>query len=262
MCFRLEEPDADASDTAPWTLRFLLQDRADPSLLIPAADAWNANRSLANVFQARAVNPRELILYALGHAVCLFPRIESGLKQSAPTGVELSLEEAFDFLLTRAPALEQAGIAVILPGWWSAKNKNKGLAVRARIKTPRGENARSLSMSDLVRVDWSAALGDEVLDAGERPEEAPAAQPLAADPKVFWQGGELPEGFWTFGKPSRIAAPLLLQLGNLPFWHGRVDMVEALQDVYIAAAAAGQRVFDGQAPCPEKQADAVSDHIS
>jgi hypothetical protein len=46
LCFRLDEPEGDVdapgrSARATWNVRYLLQDVADPSLLIPAHQAWN-----------------------------------------------------------------------------------------------------------------------------------------------------------------------------------------------------------------------------
>src|SRR5262249_9774770 len=46
LCFRLEEPPANGDGpgftvpSAPWQVRYLLQAQDDPSLLLPAADAW------------------------------------------------------------------------------------------------------------------------------------------------------------------------------------------------------------------------------
>jgi hypothetical protein len=54
LCFRLEEPEPDGVDTAEdgrevWYVRYLLQAADDPSLLLPAQDAWRARGPQASL---------------------------------------------------------------------------------------------------------------------------------------------------------------------------------------------------------------------
>jgi hypothetical protein len=44
LCFRLEEPSAVGDGDRPWSVRYILQARRDPSLLIPAENAGRAAR--------------------------------------------------------------------------------------------------------------------------------------------------------------------------------------------------------------------------
>ena len=61
LCFRLEEPavapaDADGADDritpaeGSWRIRYLLQAHRDPSLLLPASEAWSDRRQVAKLF--------------------------------------------------------------------------------------------------------------------------------------------------------------------------------------------------------------------
>ena len=73
LCFRLEEPpgekqnqDTILPDQGAWHVRFLLQAEDDPSLIIPAQDAWSVRGQQAKILQRGNFNPREYLLAALG----------------------------------------------------------------------------------------------------------------------------------------------------------------------------------------------------
>ena len=74
------------------------------------------------------------------------------------------------------------------------------------------------------------------------PREEP--QPLPADPDAFW-GRPPPEP--DPGPVDRAAAPAapLRQLGPFPFWRGEMDLLEALEPVYRAAAERGGELAVG-----------------
>jgi acetoacetyl-CoA reductase len=60
LCFRLEEPAPEEDEVerpwspgeAAWTLRYLIQSNSDPSLIVPAAEAWRARGRAAAAFKA------------------------------------------------------------------------------------------------------------------------------------------------------------------------------------------------------------------
>src|SRR4029450_4778616 len=104
-----------------WYVRYLLQAADDPSLLIPARDAWNGKRNNTLPLTRNGFNAREYLLSSLGQAAGICPRIETSLKTAAPGGYELDATGAYEFLTERAQALEQAGFGVLLPAWWTRK---------------------------------------------------------------------------------------------------------------------------------------------
>jgi hypothetical protein len=80
LCFRLEEPEAkdgegDLRDDH-WYVRYLLQAADDPSLLVPAAEAWDARGRPAALLRRGGFQPREFLLAMLGQASSLSTRIE------------------------------------------------------------------------------------------------------------------------------------------------------------------------------------------
>ena len=187
LCFRLEEPEQpDGPDLiAPpgtWHLRYLLQANDDPSLLVPAADAWHAPLTLpsppggegrvrgggkAALLRRGAFNAREYLLSALGQAAAIDATIERSLKKADPDGTDFDASTAHAFLTERAWVLEQAGFGVLLPSWWTRKGTKQKLSVRAHVKTPKMQGGSGLGLTDLVVFDWQVAVGDTTLTLKE-----------------------------------------------------------------------------------------------
>ena len=85
LCFRLEEPEEQDDETSGgvatasassrvlpsrgrWHVRYLLQAADDPSLIVPAAQVWNARGRQAAPLKRGKFRPREYLLSALGQA--------------------------------------------------------------------------------------------------------------------------------------------------------------------------------------------------
>ena len=175
LCFRLEEP-ADggeeergrrAATRGAWYVRYLLQPQDDPSLLLPAKDAWTPTGRKASSFSRWNGGIQEYLLSALGQAAGLCPHIERSLKTSQPGGYSLDATGAHEFLTERAVALEQAGFGVMLPAWWTRKGTKVRLAVQAHVRSPKMQGAGGPSLGDIVRFDWEVALGDATMTREE-----------------------------------------------------------------------------------------------
>ena len=160
LCFRLDEPEADA---APWRVRYLLQPVTDPSLLVPAEDVWRGSREVARALGAETEDLRENLLAQLGQASGLVCRIEASLRDPAPAGFDLDVSGAYEFLTLTGTVLAQAGFRVLLPAWWGRRGAGARLALRARVRSPELTGSSGLSLSDLVQFRWEAALGGEPL---------------------------------------------------------------------------------------------------
>ncbi len=183
LCFRLEEPEdnARANDrhgSDAWYVPYLLQATDDPSLLIPAQDAWNAKGSKAALLKRGGFNVREYLLSSLGQAAGICPRIEASLKMATPGGYALDATGAYEFLTEKAMALEQAGFGVMLPAWWTRKGTKLRLTARAEVKSPKLQARGGLSLDTLVEFQWQVALGDEHLSFEELKALAKLKQPL------------------------------------------------------------------------------------
>jgi SNF2 family DNA or RNA helicase len=175
LCFRLEEPEADEGTGAgksrhaesAWKVRYLLQAADDPSLLVPAETAWSAKGRKAGVLKRGEFNAREYLLAALGQASGICPNIESSLRTSAPHGYSLDTMGAYEFLIQKAWALEQAGFGVLLPAWWTRKGTKQKITARAKVKSPKMQGGGRLSLEEIVHFDWEVAIGDETLTLAE-----------------------------------------------------------------------------------------------
>ncbi len=164
VSFRLEEPEGDAD---LWMVRYLLQSSRDPSLIVPAAEAWNLKPHAAAALGKNPAFIRERLLASLGEAAGMYPPIEVSLRERAPEGCVLDAPRAHEFLRDTAAVLEQSGFGVMLPAWWTRKGSRVRLTARAHVKSPAMQSSGGLSMDTLVSFNWKLALGDETLSAAE-----------------------------------------------------------------------------------------------
>ena len=178
LCFRLEEPtdEAKGNGRRPWSVSYLLQARRDPSLLIPAAKAWEGHAAERLLGAPRV---REHLLASLGQAAGLCPPVEQSLHGPAPSGYTTDTHGAHAFLTQSAAALEQAGFGVLLPSWWTGKGTRLRLGVRAQVRSPKmKESGAGVGLEELVHVDWQVALGDDALTPAELKALARMKEPL------------------------------------------------------------------------------------
>nr|WP_256127890.1 DEAD/DEAH box helicase [Arthrobacter sp. SDTb3-6] len=169
----LDTPDA-AAQTHPWKVDFLLQSAADPSLLVAADQVWRDGDALARWLG----RPQEVLLAELGKAARAYPGLEPGLRQSRPTGLELTSEQAFAFLQDGAPALDGAGFGVQLPAWWDRQSK---LGLKLSAATPMGDDTgkpAAFGREQLCDFRWSLAVGEHTLSDEEIAALAQAKAPL------------------------------------------------------------------------------------
>jgi SNF2 family DNA or RNA helicase len=184
-CFRLSEVSTlhDPSDPGPdpldqtgegtrWVLEFLLQSTTDPSLLVPAAQVW------AGAAERLLAEPQELLLAELGRAALVYPTLAGALRQARPDHLDLTVDDAHEFLTTRAALLVEAGFGVQLPSGWDGARR-VGLTLSAR-STPadRVLTRSGLGREQLAEFRWSIAVGDEELSEEEISELVATKAPL------------------------------------------------------------------------------------
>jgi SNF2 family DNA or RNA helicase len=238
LCFRLEEPENDTSPELPpaataalWQVRYLLQARTDPSLLVPAEAVWKAPEGKSKIWSQPGFQPREHLLFSLGQASGICPRIEDSLKTPAPAGYELDAAGAHDFLNNKAIGLEEAGFGVMLPGWWSRRKGTKArLSATVRVKSPFQKGA-GLSLSALLDFDWQVSIGGENITLTELRALAALKAPLVKF-----------RGQWVQVNAEEIQAAL-------EFWkkkeRGQTTAREVLQMALGASELPGPLQFSG-----------------
>ncbi len=161
-------------DDEHWRLRLLLQAKDDPSLLVPAALAWEPDGAAQLGPHFRGAKQQTLL--ALGRLANIFPPA-ANVQTDNPTVITLDLAEAYTFLSTAAPLLELEGFVVIVPSWWLKRSR---LSASLTLNAPDSYRHSSgfFEVGDLISYDWQLALGGETVDAAEFERLAQMKQPL------------------------------------------------------------------------------------
>ena len=153
LCLRVREPERGDG----WTVEMLAQDRDEPSLVLPLGDVW-AGRS---PFGPSAV---EDLLTSLGRMARLAPELGAVLDEAAPDSLVLDGASVVRLLRERAGALDDAGIGVLLPSWWSHRPRLGLRAKAAKQSSPSSSGAAGgLGIDAIVAFSWEAALGQQRL---------------------------------------------------------------------------------------------------
>jgi SNF2 family DNA or RNA helicase len=244
--FRLSEVDT-PDGSSPWRLGFLLQSMEDPSLLVPAGQAWNDDGSLSRWLD----RPQELLLAELGRASRVYPALVGALKTACPTGLDLDADGAYDFLSGAASLLDEAGFGILLPSWWSRRAK-LGLVLSAHTPVEGVvEGASRFGRDQLMQFDWQLAVDDSTLTQDEIAALAQAKAPLvrlrgqwvAVDPEQLRRGLEFlqrqPDSWGTAAEvlalagshPDDVDLPLDLTSVRADGWLGELLGGAAAQSV-------------------------------
>jgi hypothetical protein len=215
LCVRLATPSAVVAADEPqtrWPLGYHLMAADDPSLLVPAQQVWEGQAAL----RRSSGDPQEALVRGLAEAARLFPPIDASLSERQPVGLDLTPEQAAEFLTHGASALSAAGLAVVLPAELTAAGARR-LRARLRVGQPvtdpgAGIVEGGLSSDGLRQFRWEAAIGDDALTPEEFAEIVALKQPL-----VLWKGQ------WI-----RLDADDLPKLVDLVGRSGELTVVEAL----------------------------------
>ena len=177
LCFRLEEPDKGSKE---WFVRYMLQARDDPSLIVTAGSAWESESSVL----PRGADAKEFLLTSLGRATVICDKIGKGLGtvdngsgQTAIQGVILDSTGAYEFLTRDAAALEQAGYGVIFPAWWTGRGTKAKIKAKADVKQDMKAGGM-LNLGTIVQFEWEIAIGDKNVTIEELERLAEAKSPL------------------------------------------------------------------------------------
>jgi len=198
--------EGSASDVAPWRVEILLQAKDDPSVLVPAGDVWSSNGSGLKALGRRIADPQERLLGGLGHALRLWPELEPALRESAPTGLDLTPEAVIGFLRDAAPALEQAGFGVLAPPWWSQRLR---LKLKMEPFEELQEGSGLFGLEGLCAYEWRIAVGEATLTLSELRELAALKLPLV-----------MARGRWIVLRPEDVEAAIA-------FFESRAERGEA-----------------------------------
>ncbi|MFN6568507.1 DEAD/DEAH box helicase [Dendronalium sp. ChiSLP03b] len=181
LCFQLYSPAAEEIEN--WQMQFLIASKQDPSLKQSLADYWIMNqKTKAGVHKQFGKDFETNLLLNLGYAARMYPKLWQGLETDKPTGMQLTLEEAFDFLQESAWLLEDAGFKVIVPAWYTPAGRRRA-KIRLKASSPKqaptkGESKSYFGLDSLVQYQYELAIGEQVVTRQEWEQLINAKAPL------------------------------------------------------------------------------------
>ena len=174
--------EADAKQVDQWQLVFFLTSHKDPSLKLDLAEFWaDKDHFHALLQQQFGQGIEQQILINLAQASRIYPKLWQGMEGSEPDSVQLTLDEAFEFLKESAWILEDAGFKIIIPAWLTPKGRRRAkLRLRSggKSKTAAASAQSYFSMDKLTEYQYQLAIGNETLNAEEWQQLVDAKTPL------------------------------------------------------------------------------------
>ena len=233
LCVRVSEPIA--ADEA-WQIDLLARDVDEPSLMVPLEDVWDATAPFAP-------GALEDLLGGLGRLVRLAPELSPVLDAAVPTGIDLDDHTLLGFVRDHTADLEDSGIAVLLPSWWT---RGRRLGLRAKTSNSSDDGAvteAGFSLEQMVEFKWEAALGDRRLTKADLKTLEAAADAKRALVRV--------RGEWVQVDPAEIEA-ILRHVGDRGEATGAellraglgIDTIAAPHDVAVVGVVAGGALGD------------------
>lgn len=181
LCFQLHSPDAEQIDN--WQMQFLVASKQDPSHKLALADYWIMNqKTKTDVHQQFGKDFETKLLLNLGYAARIYPQLWQGLETDCPVGMQLTLEEAFDFLKDSAWVLEDADFKVIVPAWYTPKGRRRAKirlkASSRKLAATKGKTKNYFGLDSLVQYQYELAIGEQVVTPQEWEQLINAKAPL------------------------------------------------------------------------------------
>ena len=141
--------DDDGNVDPFWTIRFQLQSRIDPSLVVDAADFW---KTPAAVMERLGQQAEITLLAGLRRTSQLVAPLATVLDENAPTVAALH-EDDLDLLLDRLDDLADADVEVRFPSELIAPRIERTLVIAAE-PAPTGAMSSVLDLENLLTVNW------------------------------------------------------------------------------------------------------------
>ena len=179
LCFQLESP---AKPEETWQVLFQIASKQDPSLRISLGDYWRLRPTQQQQLEAQFGEDFEQhLLLNLGYAARVYPKLWQGLQTDQPIGINLAVDDAFDFLKEAAWVLEAAGYKVIVPAWWTPQGRQRAkVRLKAQGRQPSGNDKSKsyFSFETLVGYKFELAIGDQKVSEREWQQLVNAKTPL------------------------------------------------------------------------------------
>jgi hypothetical protein len=122
LCVKLAE------SSGAWRLEYLMK-YPRTGEMVPVEDVWSGEVCRSG---ESGDYMRRCVLLILGRMGAMVKPVQRSLEQNAPTGCDLSEDEAAEFLLSQIQALETSGVGVYFPDWWPDASSIR-LTLRGRV---------------------------------------------------------------------------------------------------------------------------------
>lgn len=180
FCFKLKEPN---QNNNKWNLIFLVESKKDPSLKIVLDDYWHFNEKTKKLTTKTFGSDLEKnMLLDLGYSAKIYPKIWESMNTDKPSSLDLTTEEAFEFLKEKAVVMESSGFKIILPAWWTPEGRKKAkikLKASSSSKTSSKASSKSFfSAESLINYEYKLSIGDIELSEKEWKELVNSKTPL------------------------------------------------------------------------------------
>ncbi|MEC9373463.1 MAG: SNF2 helicase-associated domain-containing protein, partial [Planctomycetota bacterium] len=128
LCLRLNEPFlltepedfASPDEDFVWSISFHLQSVDREGVMLDADEIWSLTGESTAVDGRRVEDPKHLLLAELARAARIYNVLERVLAEDAPTELELTTNQSYNFLREIRPLLLEQGFGVITPKWWES----------------------------------------------------------------------------------------------------------------------------------------------
>ena len=111
------------------------------------------------------------------------PLLWQGMESAHPTGVDIDLQTAYEFLKNDALVLESAGFSIVLPSWWTPQGRKRArIRINAKGKSRSSKAAdtggRYFDLPSLVQYRYELSVGGEPVSEQEWQDLVNAKSPL------------------------------------------------------------------------------------
>jgi SNF2 family DNA or RNA helicase len=177
--FQLQEAQTDEQEN--WRLDFLAISKQDPSFKLNLNAYWFSDQKTKQSIQKHfGKDFEQLLLLNLGYAARMYPKIWAGLETDKPTGLDLTLDDAFDFLKESAWVLEEANYKIIVPAWWTPEGRQRA-KMRLKSSLPGGTSKKAkgyFELNKFIEYRYELSIGGEIVSEAEWEQLVNAKTPL------------------------------------------------------------------------------------
>ena len=120
LCIKLRPPASNQADNAPCTLRFLLQAKHDPQLLVVPDEVNAENR---HPLAEPGFRPRRFMKAEIRRAAAISAVMRLPENEALPPSIPISNLDAYQFMTKEARLLVEIGIVALLPARWDKDDR-------------------------------------------------------------------------------------------------------------------------------------------